>query len=174
MRVLDVCSYAGAWAVTALRHGALHAVCVDSSAAALAAAEDNARINDVDVETRRGDAFEVMEELRSSNVRFDVVVLDPPSFIKRRKDLPRGQAAYRKLNQLAMRLLERDGMLVSCSCSFHLGAEDLAGLIQAAGRHENRYVQILAAGGQAFDHPVQPAIPESRYLKAFFCRVTHG
>ncbi len=174
VRVLDVCSYVGGWAITALRSGAREAVCVDSSASALAAAQANAVANGVAVKVRRGDAFEVLEQLEREGERFDVVVLDPPAFIKRRKDLPRGAAAYRKLNQLAMRLLEPDSMLVSCSCSFHLPAEDLAGLIQAAARQSGRFVQVLAEGGQASDHPVHPAIPESRYLKAFFCRITPG
>ncbi len=174
VRVLDICSYGGAWAITAMRCGAREALCVDSSEAALAVAESNAVANGVAVKTRRGDAFDVLDQLQREGERFDVVVLDPPAFIKRRKDQPRGEAAYRKLNQLAMRLLERDALLVSCSCSFHLGADDLAGLIQAAARHNSRFVQILAAGGQSPDHPVHPAIPETRYLKAFFCRVTRA
>jgi 23S rRNA (cytosine1962-C5)-methyltransferase len=172
VRVLDLCSYVGAWSVTALRCGAREGLCVDSSAAALALAERNAVANGVQVATRRGDAFEVLDELQRAGERFDVVVLDPPAFIKRRKDLARGAAAYRKLNQLAMRLLERDALLVSCSCSWHLPPEELVALIQSAGRHSSRFVQVLAAGGQSPDHPVHPAIPETRYLKAFFCRVT--
>ena len=103
--------------------------------------------------------------------RYDTIVLDPPAFIKRKKDIPRGQAAYRKLNQIAMRLLERDALLVSCSCSYHLDAGELLGLIQSAARTTSRFAQILYSGGQAPDHPLHPAIPETRYLKAFFCRV---
>ena len=171
-RVLDVCSYAGAWAVTALAHGAREALCVDSSAAALACAQANARLNGHEVGALQGDAFEQLEALYKSGERFDVVVIDPPAFIKRRKDAPRGQAAYKKLNQLAMRLLTADALLVSCSCSFHLTSDELVALIQAAARHEQRWVQLLAAGGQSPDHPVHPAIPETRYLKAHFCRVT--
>ena len=171
-RVLDVCSYAGAWAVTALRQGAGSARCVDSSEAALDFAQANAARNGVAIETMRADAFDALRELGSQGQRFDVVVLDPPAFIKRRKDIPQGQAAYRKLNQLALEVLTDEGLLVSCSCSYHLAAEELVNAIQAAARHSGRFVQILQAGGQSPDHPVHPAIPETRYLKAFFCRVT--
>jgi 23S rRNA (cytosine1962-C5)-methyltransferase len=172
MRVLDVCSYVGAWAVTALKNGAASARCVDSSEAALAAASRNAQANGVTIETTRDDAFDALRALHESGERFDVVVVDPPAFIKRKKDIPQGQAAYRKLNQLALSLMEGDGLLVSCSCSYHLSADDLVAAIQSAARHTGRFVQILEAGGQSPDHPVHPAIPETRYLKAFFCRVT--
>jgi 23S rRNA (cytosine1962-C5)-methyltransferase len=171
-RVLDVCSYAGAWAVAALTRGASEALCVDASEAALAVAARNAAANGVALSVRAGDAFEVLDALVRAGERFDAIVLDPPAFIKRKKDIPRGQAAYRKLNQIAMRLLERDALLVSCSCSYHLPAEELVGLIQSASRHASRFVQILYTGGQSPDHPIHPAIPETRYLKAFFCRVT--
>jgi 23S rRNA (cytosine1962-C5)-methyltransferase len=113
-----------------------------------------------------------LKALHTQGQRFDVVILDPPAFIKRKKDIPQGQAAYRKLNQLALELIDGDGLLVSCSCSYHLAAEDLVNAIQAGARHSGRFVQILESGGQSPDHPVHPAIPETRYLKAFFCRVT--
>jgi len=171
-RVLDVCSYAGAWAVAALTRGAREALCVDSSEGALGVATRNATANGVSLNTQRGDVFEVLDELVRRGERFDAIVLDPPAFIKRKKDIPRGQAAYRKLNQIAMRLLERDALLVSCSCSYHLAPEELSGLIQAAARQTSRFAQIVYSGGQAPDHPIHPAIPETRYLKAFFCRVT--
>jgi 23S rRNA (cytosine1962-C5)-methyltransferase len=171
-RVLDVCSYAGAWAIAALTRGAREALCIDASESALSVASRNAAANNVTLGTQRGDVFEVMDELVRRGERFDAIVLDPPAFIKRKKDIPRGQAAYRKLNQIAMRLLERDALLVSCSCSYHLSGEELLGLIQAAARHTSRFAQVLHCGGQAPDHPIHPAIPETRYLKAFFCRVT--
>jgi 23S rRNA (cytosine1962-C5)-methyltransferase len=171
-RVLDVCSYVGAWAVTAMKNGAASARCIDSSAAALQAASRNAQANGVSIDTTHDDAFDALKALHETGERFDVVVVDPPAFIKRKKDVPQGQAAYRKLNQLALGLMEGDGLLVSCSCSYHLAAEDLVAAIQSAARHTGRFVQILEAGGQSPDHPVHPAIPETRYLKAFFCRVT--
>ena len=171
-RVLDVCSYVGAWAVTALRHGAARAHCVDTSQAALEFAQLNAARNGTAVEVLRADAFEALKSLTEQGERFDLVILDPPAFIKRKKDTPKGQAAYRKLNQLALGLLADEGLLVSCSCSYHLAPEELVSAIQSAARHSGRFVQILEAGGQSPDHPVHPAIPETRYLKAFFCRVT--
>ena len=171
-RVLDVCSYVGAWAITALKAGAGSAACVDSSATALGYVERNARDNGVEVETIREDAFDALKALHEKGARYDVVILDPPAFAKRKKDAPQAQAAYRKLNQLALPLIERDGLLVSCSCSYHMGAEELAVAIQSAARHSSRFVQFLEHGGQSPDHPVHPAIPETRYLKSFFCRVT--
>jgi len=171
-RVLDVCSYAGAWAVTAMKAGAGSATCVDSSATALDYVERNAKGNGVGIETIRADAFDALKALQEKGARFDVVILDPPAFAKRKKDLPQATAAYRKLNQLALPLIEKDGILVSCTCSHHMPADDLAAAIQGAARHGSRFVQILELGGQSPDHPVHPAIPETRYLKAFFCRVT--
>ena len=91
--------------------------------------------------------------------RFDVVVIDPPAFIKRKKDIPKGEAAYRRLNQLAMQVLERDGILVSCSCSYHLEPQQLLTAIQRGARHLDRFAQVVEVGGQAPDHPIHPAIP---------------
>jgi 23S rRNA (cytosine1962-C5)-methyltransferase len=172
-RVLDVFSYLGAWGLAAARAGATEVVCVDSSAPALELLQASADANGLSVTTRRGDAFDVLAALREAGERFDVVVVDPPAFIKRRRDIPKGQAAYRKLNQLAMQLLPRDGILVSCSCSHHLAQDDLIGTIQQAARHLGRFVQIVEVGGHAPDHPIHPAIPETRYLKALTCRVVH-
>jgi 23S rRNA (cytosine1962-C5)-methyltransferase len=170
-RVLDVFSYVGAWGVRAAKSGAREVTCVDSSVPALELAESNAVRNGVKLKTRKGDAFKVLEELAREGARFDVIVVDPPAFAKRKKDLPKALAAYKRLNQLALALIADEGMLVSCSCSFHVSAEDLEDAIAKAARGADRHVQILESGGQAPDHPVHPAIPETRYLKAYFCRV---
>jgi 23S rRNA (cytosine1962-C5)-methyltransferase len=170
-RVLDVFSYVGAWGVRAARAGAGQVLCVDSSALALELAASNAARNGVEIEPVKGDAFDVLEDLAKKRERFDIVVIDPPAFAKRKKDLPKALAAYKRLNQLAMRLIENDGILVSCSCSYHVSAEDLRDAITKAGRAAERHLQILEMGGQSPDHPVHPAIPETRYLKAYFCRV---
>ncbi len=173
-RVLDVFSYLGAWAVRAAKAGASEVICVDSSASALELAAKNGERNGVTVATRKGDAFDALEQLAKEPRRFDVVILDPPAFAKRRKDLPKALAAYKRLNQLAMQLLARDGILVSCSCSYHVSAADLQDAIAKAARAADKHLQILEFGGQAPDHPVHPAIAETRYLKAYFCRVTDG
>src|SRR6202041_1945223 len=112
----------------------------------------------------------VLEALIQERSRFDIVVVDPPAFAKRKKDLPKALAAYKRLNQLALQLLAPDGILVSCSCSYHVGAPELQDAIAKAARAGHRHVQVLEMGGQAPDHPVHPAIPETRYLKAYFCR----
>jgi len=172
-RVLDVFSYLGAWGLAAARAGASEVLCVDSSAPALELLAESATANGLEVRTLRDDAFDALASLREAGEKFDVVVVDPPAFIKRRRDFPKGQAAYRKLIQLAMQLLPRDGILVSCSCSHHLALDDLIGTIQQASRHLNRCTQIVEVGGHAPDHPIHPAIPETRYLKAIVCRVVH-
>ncbi len=171
-RVLDVFSYLGAWGLGALKAGATEVTCVDSSASALEALQASAAANGLKPNVVRGDAFDVMESMHAERRRFDVVVIDPPAFIKRKKDIPKGEAAYKRLNQLALQLLDRDGILVSCSCSYHMSGDSLVHAIQRAARHVGRFVQIVEVGGQAPDHPIHPAIPESRYLKAYFCRAT--
>jgi 23S rRNA (cytosine1962-C5)-methyltransferase len=170
-RVLDVFSYVGAWGVHAAKAQAAEVLCIDSSAAALELAANNAERNGVKLATLKGDAFDELEALAKKGAQFDVVVIDPPAFAKRKKDLPKALAAYKRLNQLALRVLAGEGILVSCSCSHHVGAEDLQDAINKAARSARKHVQILEMGGQAPDHPIHPAIPETRYLKAFFCRV---
>jgi len=170
-RVLDVFSYVGAWGVRAARHGAGEVLCIDASAVALELAEQNAKDNGVRIATRKSDAFDALESLAREGATFDVVVVDPPAFAKRKKDLPKAQAAYKRLNQLAMQVLGEEGILASSTCSYHLSAEDLQDAIGKAARTAGRQVQLIESGGQAWDHPVHPAIAETRYLKAFFCRV---
>ncbi|MFZ5723662.1 MAG: class I SAM-dependent rRNA methyltransferase [Pseudomonadota bacterium] len=173
-RVLDVFSYIGGWGVQAAVAGAADVLCVDASAPALALVGENAALNDAGgrVRTLEGDAFQAMKSLLDDGERFDIVVMDPPAFIKRRKDVEQGTIAYRRVNELAMRLLQKDGLLVSGSCSMHLSRADLLDVVRATGRQVDRHVQVIAQGGQGADHPVLPAIPETDYLKAMFARVT--
>ncbi|TQV77626.1 class I SAM-dependent rRNA methyltransferase [Exilibacterium tricleocarpae] len=172
-RVLDVFSYIGGWGIQAACGGADQVVCVDASQQALDWVGENAALNGVGdrVQTRAGKAIAVMKQLLDEGERFDIVVLDPPAFIKRRKDQKAGAAAYRHINELGMRLLQRDGLLVSASCSMHLERQALTDIIRGAGRHLDRHVQLVYQGGQGPDHPVHPAIVETDYLKAAFVRV---
>ncbi len=172
-RVLDVFSYVGGWGLQAAAAGAGEVWCVEASAAALDYAERNAALGGVEqrVKFLEGDAFQALKALRADGERFDVVVVDPPAFIKRRKDVKSGLEAYRRINQGAMQLLGKDGILVSASCSYHLRREQLVDILQRSARHLDRRAQIIHQGHQAADHPIHPAIPETEYLKAFAVRV---
>jgi 23S rRNA (cytosine1962-C5)-methyltransferase len=171
-RVLDVCCWIGGWGLQAARNGAEAVTLVDSSAPALERAVANAERNALGaaVTTRHGDAFEVLRGLREEGARFDLVVLDPPAFIKRRKDEREGTRAYQRLNRLGLELLEPGGLLVTSSCSFHLDRGAFLHAVQGAARRAGHELQLLLAGGQGPDHPVHPAIAETAYLKTFFLR----
>ena len=172
-RVLDVFSYVGGWGLQAAAGGASEVFCVDASEQALDRVHAGAQANGFGdtVASIQGDAFEVLAQLRADQERFDVVVLDPPAFIKRRKDSKAGEQAYHRINQLGMQVLKKDGILVSASCSYHLGEAQFQKILLQSSRHLDRSLQILERGFQGPDHPVHPAIPETAYLKAMFCRV---
>jgi len=172
-RVLDVFSYIGAWGVKAAVEGAAEVVCVDASAQALERVGENAELNNVAerMSGLQGDAFQVLKALREEREKFDVVIVDPPAFIKRKKDFKQGREAYHRINEMAMQLLSKDGLLVSGSCSHHLPRQELQRLLLAGARHLDRNMQVLMQGYQGPDHPVHPAIPETEYLKAIFARV---
>lgn len=171
-RVLDVFSYIGAWGLRAAALGAQEVVCLDSSAEALKRLAANAEHNGLAgrIQTLHGDAFVQLRSLREQGERFDTVILDPPALIKRRKDEPEGLAAYRQLNRLGLELLNPEGLLITSSCSFHLGRETFQRLVQQAAQRARRRIQLLEVGQQGPDHPIHPAIPETAYLKTFFIR----
>jgi len=173
-RVLDVFSYVGSFAIQAAAFGAKEVMAVDASRFALEMAEKNAVLNGVDniFSGAEGDAFDVLKALRQEGEQFDVIVVDPPAFIKRKKDHKEGLRAYHRINELAMRLLSDDGLLLSASCSMHLQRDELMDVLRSGGRRLDRHVQILFEGMQGPDHPVHPAIPETCYLKAFLARIS--
>ncbi len=172
-RVLDLFSYIGGWGIQAAVRGADQVLCVDDSATAINQVVGNARLNSVEdkVSALKGDAFDTLKTLRAEREKFDVVILDPPAFIRRKKDVPKGLEAYQRINELAMRVLARDGILISASCSYHLRHGELQKILLKGSRHLDRSLLILEQGHQGPDHPVHPAIPETDYLKAFFARV---
>ncbi len=170
--VLDVYSYIGGWGVQAAVFGATEVCCLDSSAQALDGVDANARLNQVEsrVVTRRGSAPETMAAMAAQGCRFDVVILDPPAFIQRKKDLKKGIAAYRRINELGLQLLQPGGLLVSASCSMHLSRPDLITTMQQASVRAGCDIRVVEQGAQGPDHPVHPAIPETEYLKVVFAR----
>lgn len=171
-RVLDVFSYCGGWSVQAAVAGAAEVTAVDSSALALDYLHRNAERNGVQdrMRTLEGDAVAAMKELAADGEKFDLVVLDPPAFIKRRKDFKNGLAGYHAINELALRLVKPGGYLISASCSMHLPADKLLDVIRSSARHIDRSLQVLGYQGQGPDHPVHPAIPETAYLKSWLVR----
>ncbi|MCW8901011.1 MAG: class I SAM-dependent rRNA methyltransferase [Gammaproteobacteria bacterium] len=172
-RVLDVFSYVGGWGVEALQAGAKDVTCIDASAFALDLATQSAALNKLEknFSTLEGDAFEVLKSLADAGETYDVVILDPPAFVKRRKDLKEGSLAYRRINRLAMNLIKNEGILVSASCSYHLGQEQLLNEIRQASYLANVDCQVLEQGHQGPDHPVHPAMKETDYLKSFICHI---
>ena len=172
-RVLDLFSYIGGWGVQAAAFGASDVMCVDASGFALDGVERNAALNGLtdQVACVEGDVFEALKQLKSAEERFDVIVADPPAFIKRKKDQKNGEGAYRRLNEQAMRLLNKDGILVSASCSMHLEEDNLQNILLTSARHLDRNIQLLERGAQGPDHPVHPAINETRYIKSLTVRL---
>lgn len=170
--VLDVYSYIGGWGIQAAAFGAASVCCLDSSARALEGVEVNAGLNNVEqiVSTRCGSAPETMQAMRGEGLLFDVVILDPPAFIQRKKDLKKGIAAYRRINELGLKLLRPGGLLVSGSCSMHLARSDLMFAMQQAAVRSGCQLRVVEQGAQGPDHPIHPAIPETEYLKAVFAR----
>ena len=172
-RVLDAFSYVGGFGIAAAAAGAREVVCLDSSGTALEYVRKNAEMNGEGdrVRTEEGDAFDMLRQMGDRGERFEAVSLDPPALIKRGKDHAAGLAGYRKLNKLALALVEDGGVLTSCSCSRHLGAEELRGVLQRAATEAGARLQILERGRQGQDHPVHPAMPETEYLKTITVRV---
>ena len=170
--VLDVYSYIGGWGVQAAAFGAAQVCCLDSSARALAGVAANARLNGLEdrVSVRRGSAPETMAAMRDEGCQYDILILDPPAFIQRKKDLKKGIVAYRRINELGLQLLRPGGLLVSGSCSMHLSRSDLMFAMQQAAVRAGCQLRVVEQGAQGPDHPIHPAIPETEYLKAIFAR----
>ena len=172
-RVLDVFSYVGGWGVQMAAAGATELYAVDASEQALDYVYDNVQLNQLktEVSTVCGDAFAMMKELKEAGEKFDMVIIDPPAFITRRKDQKNGEEAYNRANQLSLSLVKAGGFLVSASCSMHLSRARHVDLLRIAARQSDRPLQILDQGGQGADHPVHPAVPETDYLKSIITRV---
>lgn len=165
--VLDLFCYAGAWSLHAAKYGAAKVTGVDVSATAIGQAQENARLNGFDGNCRfvAADVFDFLREHRGR--RYGVVILDPPAFIKSRKHLEEGKKGYLTVNRRAMEMVAPGGFLVTCSCSHHLDRATFLTLITQAAQQARRSVRLVEMRGQAADHPILPACPETDYLKCF-------
>lgn len=173
-RVLDVYCHTGGFALNAAAAGAKEVVGIDASELALACAKQAAEANRLSALTRweRGDAFEVMADFVARKEKFGLVIVDPPAFIKSRRDIGAGTRGYRKLVKLAATLVQRGGFLFVASCSHHLTLESLVEQIAAGLGDASREGQVLHTVFAAPDHPVHPHLPESAYLKGQLLRLT--
>ncbi len=181
-RVLDLCCYSGGFAIAAAKAGnAAEVTAVDLDEKALAIAKKNAAINQVRVKLVHADAFAYMRDMLRNGKTYDIVVLDPPKLIRSRMELEEGQKKHFDLNRLAIQLVERGGLLLTCSCAGLLSAEAFQSTVQSAARSggydehgkriPGRTVQVFESRGAAPDHPVALHCPETGYLKALWARV---
>lgn len=188
-RVLDVCCYTGGFAIQAKKLGkAADVVGVDLDAAPLALARENADLNQVRVRFVQADAFVFLRDLLAAGRTFDVVILDPPKFIRCRAEREEGTRRHFDLNRLAMRVVAPGGLLVTCTCAGLLGGAEFWGLLTAAARQAGRQIapaspdqaprfaerpaQLLFRTGAGPDHPVALDCPQSEYLQAFWLRLS--
>jgi 23S rRNA (cytosine1962-C5)-methyltransferase len=171
-RVLDAFCYSGAWGLHALREGAASVLGLDASENALAAAHLNARRNGLDgrAEYRRADVFTELRRLLAARERYDLIILDPPSFAKTRKDKPRALRGYKEINRLAMSLLWPGGTLVTCSCSHPIDGPSFHEMLVEAATDAKRAFRVTARRTQGPDHPIVLGIPETEYLQ---CVILH-
>jgi 23S rRNA (cytosine1962-C5)-methyltransferase len=164
--VLDAYSYTGGFGLAAAKAGASEVICVDSSAPALALAEESAAANGVAVRAVKSDVFEELERLAAAKETFDVVIADPPPFVRARKDLEPGAKAYRKLARMAAAVTAPNGFLMLASCSHNILPERFASECAAGLARAGRRATLIRAAGAGPDHPMHPMLPETAYLKA--------
>lgn len=171
--VLDCFCYCGAWALAAAKLGAQKVIGIDESKTAIALATKNARINEMSERSHFvvGEVFLELGRLVNENQKFSCVILDPPAFAKSKKDVAAAFRAYTRLNRLALKLIQPEGFLITSSCSWHISAEDFLAVLRRAAREARRDARLWQYTGQAKDHPVLLAMPETAYLKCAFLQV---
>jgi 23S rRNA (cytosine1962-C5)-methyltransferase len=168
-RVLDCYSYAGGFALQAARAGAAEVTAVDSSARAVARIEAHAASNEVKIRAVEADTFRFLETATPRS--YDLVVIDPPKFARARKDLEAARKGYERLNALALTACAPGAVLVTCSCSQNVTAEDFERVVAAGAKQASRAVKILEHAGPGADHPLPPGFVEGQYLKVLFVQV---
>jgi len=170
--VLNCFSYTGAFGVAAMLGGANSVLNVDTSAASLESALDNARLNGIDLSrfgVKEADVFSCLRELRDDGRSFDLVVLDPPKFASTAGQVARAARGYKDINMLAFEVLKPGGLLITFSCSAHIGPALFQKIVADAALDAGREASIVRYLWQASDHPVGLAFPEGLYLKGLVC-----
>jgi len=170
--VLNCFSYTGGLSVYALAGGAKTVVSVDTSRTALELARENITINGFDLKKCEFVCADVKDYLTHREDRFDVIVLDPPAFIKDRKKKREGVIGYRHINEMALKLLKENGILVTCSCSAHLDMGEFRFILTEAGARTQKILKILESHTHGIDHLQATAFLEGRYLKSLFLLVS--
>jgi len=173
-RLLDLFCYSGGFGITALKQGDVERVtAVDSSAAAIALARENATLNGLADRMTfiQGKVFEQLEQFRDTGEKFDSIIIDPPKMTRNRKGLSQAMRGYHSLNALAVSLLNPHGILVTCSCSGLVSKQLFEEMLAKIATNSNRNIQILETRGAAADHPISVHCPENNYLKCYICRV---
>jgi 23S rRNA (cytosine1962-C5)-methyltransferase len=169
--VLDAFAYQGGFAMH-LAPGASRVTLVESSEAALALAQENARLNGVDnLEPVKANVFSYLKQAGVDGRRFDLIVLDPPAFAKSRRDRPAAVRGYREINRRALQLLNPGGVLITCSCSYNLSEPEFLEVVRQAAAAAGRPARLVERRGAARDHPALLALPESLYLKCLILEV---
>lgn len=165
-RVLDAYCYSGGFGVLAAKHGAKSVLCLDRSQPALDAAARAVELNEVGkiVTLQKGEVFDTLEKQKPRS--YEVVICDPPAFVKNRKDLKIGAQGYRKLVRLAAPLVAKGGFFFVASCSHLVDPPLFAEQVRRGLRDAERNGRILLSSGAALDHPIHPGLPETAYLKA--------
>jgi 23S rRNA (cytosine1962-C5)-methyltransferase len=164
-RALDAFAYHGSFALHLARRAG-HVTAVESSADAVMRGAENAALNGfANVAWREANAFDLLRELERRGEAYDAVVLDPPAFAKSRDTVAKALGGYKEINLRAMRLLAADGLLFTCSCSYHVTRALFGGMLADAAHDSGRRLQVLAYTGAALDHPELINVPETGYLK---------
>lgn len=172
LRVLDCFCNDGGFALHAAAGGAESVLGIDSSADAVNRAQQNATLNNAgNVTFCQADVFEALADVAAAGQRFDMIILDPPSFTKSKKNVTTAKKGYRDLHRAAFQLLESGGFLATASCSHHILPDTFVDVVNTTARECNRRLQQLAWRGASPDHPVLPAVPETEYLKFALFRV---
>ena len=169
---LDVFCYQGGFALH-LAAGCSSVSGVDSSRPALETAEKNAALNGREIEWIEGNAFDLLKDYAAAGRHYDTVVLDPPAFARTKSDREKALRGYKELNLRALKMLRPGGILVTCSCSFHVSAQDLLEVVADAARDAHRSLRLLESRSQAKDHPCLVNVPETSYLKCLILHVSN-